>query len=59
MNPKIFLLLGILSIIGIISIVIGNILDDHSYWIVSDVYIGCTFGVIVICMLYNYTKLKK
>ncbi len=58
MNPKITLTLGIMCIIGVIDMLIGLTLDDPTYWLVSDIFVTCAFGVMAVYLLYTFKKLK-
>jgi len=54
LNPKILLILGIASAIGVVDIGVGMILDDLSYWFVSDVFVMGLFGILAVFFLYNW-----
>jgi len=49
------LILAILAFVGVSAHVIGNILDEKSYWIVSDVYSGIVFSILG----YRLFRLRK
>lgn len=46
-----------LAIIGAISHIVGNILDDKTYWIISDVYSSIVLGLMAV-LLYRLRKNK-
>lgn len=45
-------LMATLSLIGVIVVIVGNFLDNATYWIVGDIYTGLIMAV-VSYMLYR------
>ncbi len=49
------IILAILAFVGIALHVIGNILNDESYWILTDIYAGVVFALLA----YRLLVLRK
>ncbi len=45
-------LMAALSLIGVIVIIVGNVIDNATYWIYSDIYVGIVLAI-VSYMLYR------
>lgn len=54
---NLILIFVVLAIIGAISHIIGNILDDKTYWIISDIYSGIVLGLLAV-ILFRLRKNK-
>jgi len=45
-------IMATLSVVAIISLIVGNVLDNLTYWIYSDIYTGIILAI-VSYMLYR------
>ncbi len=54
---NLILVVVVLAIIGALSHMVGNILDDKTYWIVSDIYSGIVLALLAV-ILFRLRKNK-
>lgn len=47
----------ILAIIGTLSLIVGNIFEDKTYWIISDIYSSIVFTLLAV-ILFRLRKNK-
>ena len=46
-------ILGILALIGVGIVIVGNILNDEFAWIIFDIYFGIVFWLLACRLLFN------
>ena len=37
--------MGVLSLVGMVVMIVGNVLDSSIFWIVGDVYVGAIMAI--------------